>query len=388
METGAADARTAPPRLDRWILAGILGLAVNLRIAVVAVGPIIETIRSDLDMSSTLAGLLVTIPFFCMGLFALLAPHLLRRHGAGRVALACLVLIAVTSALRGIVPTGALLLAVTIPLGVGVAVAGAVLPSVVKRAFPAAPGRITGAYVALMSVGAAVVAYTIVPLSHALGGWRPALALTAVPAAIAIPLWIRRLPGVSERAPQTPRLGRPSSLDLRLGLIFGGASLGFTGTVAWVAAVYQDAGWSATAAGAVTGAILLISIPAALTLPGLSDGRNRRVWTSASALMAAAAILGFALAPTTLPWLWIGGFAIANGVLFPLVLTLPLDAGPTSESTATGVAWAMGIGFMLGSLAPVLIGAMRDLSGGFEIPMSILAGVVAGGGLLAVTLRR
>ena len=133
---------------------------------------------------------------------------------------------------------------------------------------------------------------------------------------------------------------------------------------------------------------MLLSIPPALLLPGRSDGGNRGLWTAASAVVMASGILAFALVPTLAPVLWVVVFALGNGVFFPMFLTLPLDRGPTAEAVASGVAWALAIGFLLGSLAPVLVGALRDASGGFALPMSLLAVVSAAGGLIALTARR
>ena len=101
-----------------------------------------------------------------------------------------------------------------------------------------------------------------------------------------------------------------------------------------------------------------------------------------------AGILGMAAIPTFAPVLWVLLFGIGNGAFFSLVLTLPLDTGATAEAVAPGVAWSMAIGFLLGSTSPVVVGALRDMSGGFTLPMTMLAAVTAAGGLLALTVRR
>lgn len=364
----------------------ILVASVNLRVAVAAVGPVIEGIRGELSLTSTEAGMLVMIPFLCMSALALVGPMLLQRQGAERIVLGGLLLIALATALRAVMPSGFLLLLMTVPIGIGIGLVGVSVPVVVKRSFGALPGRITGWYVAAMAFGAAVAGYAIVPVSEALGSWREGLAATALVALAAVPIWLR-VSGSRSEIPSARGLGRPSPLDLRMGLIFAAASMGFTGTLTWVAAIYIENGWSPAAAGAVTGAIMLISIPSALLLPGLSDGRNRGLWTAGSAVVMATGILGMALFPAAAPLVWVVAFGIGNGAFFPLVLTLPLDTGPTPEAVTSGVAWTMAIGFLLGSLAPVLVGALRDLSGGFGLPMTLLAAISVAGGLIALTTR-
>ena len=86
-------------------------------------------------------------------------------------------------------PSATLLLLMTVPIGVAIALAGVALPAVVKNRFSERSGKVTGTWVAAMGLGATIAALTAVPLADALGGWRAALAVTAIPPAVAIPLW-------------------------------------------------------------------------------------------------------------------------------------------------------------------------------------------------------
>jgi len=71
-----------------------------LRPQIVGVGPLLPRIESSLDISHGVAGLLATIPVLCMGVFAPLAPPVLRRVGS-RVAIgASLVAAGAVGALR------------------------------------------------------------------------------------------------------------------------------------------------------------------------------------------------------------------------------------------------------------------------------------------------
>lgn len=380
--------RRGPPahRADLVALAGVLCVGFNLRIAVVAVGPVIDPISRELDLTSTEAGMLVTIPFLGMSAFSLVGPPLIRRVGASRTILGGMALLAVATALRPLMPTGPLVLLMTVPIAIGLGLAGVGLPVVVKQQFPRRPGRITGYYVASMALGAALVGYAIVPLSEILGGWRGAFAATAIVAAAALPFWL----GAGKQPTQAagPALNWPSFFQVRLGLCVAAVSMGFTGTITWAAAIYTDAGWSEGAAAGVTAGIMLFSIPTALIVPGLSDGHARGLWTAMCGAAMAVGLLGFGLAPTVLPIAWVLIFAFSNGAFFPLTLTLPLDHGLTAEAVAPTVAWSMAIGFLMGSMSPVLVGALRELTGSFAIPMVVLALASAAGGLLALGMAR
>ncbi|HLL09323.1 MAG TPA: hypothetical protein VK393_11790, partial [Nocardioidaceae bacterium] len=63
---------------------GVVSLAVNLRPAVLSVGPVLDEIRTGLGMSATVAGLLTTLPVLCFAGFGALAPVLARLVGVHR----------------------------------------------------------------------------------------------------------------------------------------------------------------------------------------------------------------------------------------------------------------------------------------------------------------
>jgi CP family cyanate transporter-like MFS transporter len=384
-----AVARAEPERLAVAMLAATLVAAFNLRIALVGIGPVIEDIRADTGASSAVAGLLTALPILCMGVFAFAGRPLVVRFGARRLIAGCLVVIGAGTVLRAVMPSGLTLILATVPIGVGIALAGVALPPVVKDRFPTRAGLVTGAYVASMTLGAAIFSFLVVPLSDALGGWREAFAASAVTAAVAVPVWLLADRGGAE-ATAPPRLGAPPGMRLLLllGLLFGLQAIPFSSMISWVAAIYRDAGWEAGHAAVTTGLILLIGVPAAAMVPGLSDGRDRRLWILGAALLAAAGVLGVALAPTAAPVVWLALFGLGNGAMFPLVLTLPVDFGHGPEEVARLSVWTLAIGYLLSALGPVSVGALRDLSGGFELPMTLVAGIAVGAGVLALALPR
>jgi CP family cyanate transporter-like MFS transporter len=61
------------------------------------------------------------------------------------------------------------------------------------------------------------------------------------------------------------------------------------------------------------------------------------------------------------------------GILFTIVMTLPLDAGRDRAEVAAYSTVMLGAGYALSSLAPTALGAVRDATGTFTAPLSILA---------------
>jgi MFS transporter, CP family, cyanate transporter len=382
-----------------WVLAAVLAAAFNLRAGIVIVGPLIDEIRSDTGMSSAAAGALTTIPFFCLGLFAFLGPTLVRRHGYRMVVLAALLLIALGSLARAGAPTGALMILTTLPIGLGIALIGVTLPAVVKSQFPGRGGLVTGAYISFLSIGIITVGLGLVPIADAIGGWRGAFALSAIPPAVAAVLWLRRGAFIggdpadagTEAAPSAagPKSAlreriRPSRAGLLLGLTCGLQSVAFAGMVSWGPARYQEAGWSEHEAAMVLTAIGFYTIVAALTLLPASEGRDRRYWLLGTAAALTVALVWIGLAPTTMSWVWLTVFGLGSGGAFPLLLALVLDLADGPEEAVSLTSWMLGLGYLLAGLTPVVVGALRDATGGLETPILLLA--LAGAASAALTL--
>lgn len=377
----SAPATRAPATL---LATGVLLVSFNLRIPIVGLGPLLEQIRADTGMSSAAAGLLGTLPFLCMALFSLLGAPLLASLGPRRVIAGSLAALALGTVVRAAMPGGTLLIVATLPIGIALALAGIALPSVVKVEFPNRAGGMTGSYTAAQRLGVAAASLLLVPLAGALGGWREAVAATAAPVLVALAVWRRVTSGARDHTLPARRLPRPARRTLLLAAVFGVQSLMFAGLLTWVAAAYQDAGWTAAHAGAATGILMIVGIPASLVVPALTDGRDRRPWVAASAALDAAGIFGIAFAPTALPWLWLTLFALGNGALFPLSLTMPLDVSEDSAEVADAVAWTLGLGYLFSASAPVGVGALRDLSGSFTLPFALLAALAAAVAVLAL----
>src|SRR5205814_365528 len=147
----------APVRRTSLLL-GLFFCALALRPQLVGVGPLLPRIQHDLGVSHAVAGLLGTIPVLCMGLFAPPAPFLSGRIGSRRAIAVALALIGTFGVARLVVPNAAGVILLTFPLGMGMGLAGAMLPVAVKERFADRPGFATGIYTTGITVGAAASA--------------------------------------------------------------------------------------------------------------------------------------------------------------------------------------------------------------------------------------
>jgi len=319
-----------------------------------------------------------------MGLFAPPAPFLSGRIGSRRAIGAALALIGVFGIGRAVVPGAVGVILLTFPIGIGMGLAGALLPVSVKERFSDRPGFATGTYTAGIVIGAAVSAAVAVPLAHAAGGWRtPLLVLSAIAAALAVVwLWLTRSEPTHVRTDVRPlRLPLRNPLGWRLVAGFFFMSFTFYGLNAWLPDVYVERGWSQSSAGNLLAVLNTLSIFVGFIVAWAADHvATRRVWLTGAAALQLVALLGLVLVPSP-GWLWATLLGIAIGPLFPLTLTLPLDAAHRPAEVAALAGMMLGLGYTLSAAGPLVLGAIRDAAGGFNAVLWVLVGA---GALLVV----
>ena len=68
-------------------------------------------------------------------------------------------------------------------------------------------------------------------------------------------------------------------------------------------------------------------------------------------------------------WVWAALTGAAIGTIFPVMLTLPLDVAddPADVGAVAGV--MLGVGYALAAAAPLVLGAVRDVTGSFSVSL-------------------
>jgi CP family cyanate transporter-like MFS transporter len=378
------------PRRTGLLVALFLG-AVALRPQIVGIGPLLPEIQDDLDMSHAAAGLLGTIPVLCMGAFAPPAPYLSGRLGTRFAIAASLGLIGVAGLARAGAPDAALLVVLTFPVGVGIGLAGAIMPVAVKERFPDRPAFSTGVYTTGINVGSALASALAVPIAALAGGWRASLvAFSAVTVGLA-GLWVlqtRREPP-HERTPfRPPRLPLRSRTAWTLVAVFALLGTSYYGLNAWLPDSYVERGWSEGSAGALLAVLNFAAIPAGFAVSWLADRHgSRRFYLVTGAATQLGCLLGIILLPGG-AWLWVALFGAVNGVMFALVMTLPLDVAGTPAGVGAVAGLMLGAGYCLAALSPLALGVARDVTGSFTTALWVIAGTAALLLALCTTLTR
>lgn len=112
-----------------WLMVAILLVAVNLRPAMAALGPLLDLIQQGTGLDATGAGLLTTLPVFLMGVGALLSQSLRQKLGEVNGITLGVILIMLACAARGYWDSALAMLASAAVVGVGVALVQALLPA-------------------------------------------------------------------------------------------------------------------------------------------------------------------------------------------------------------------------------------------------------------------
>ena len=357
------------------LLVGLFLAGLALRPPIVGVGPLIPEIQDDLDVSHAVAGLLGTIPVLCMGVFALPAPALTRRYGSRLAIGACLALIGGFGIGRAAAPGAAGVLVLTFGVGLGLGFAQALMPVAVKERFASRPAFATGIYVLGINIGSAISSALAVPIAHAAGSWRWSLAAFSIMTCVLVVAWWWLTRGEApHRRAEVTRVGLPwrSGLAWRLVAIFGSMACVFYGLNNWLPDAYVEHGWSEGKAGALLAVLNIAALVTTMIIPWLADRRgSRRFYLLLFSAAIAGSCLGFAAIPGG-AWAWATIVGLCTGAMFPLVMTLPVDVGRRPADVGATAGMMLGVGYTIGAIAPLVLGAVRDATGSFTTTLWLI----------------
>ncbi|WP_037623742.1 CynX/NimT family MFS transporter [Streptomyces aureus] len=418
-----ADPAAEPPAPSAWtirlVVAGIVLAALNLRPAITSLGALLEEVRDGLGMSGSVAGLLTSVPPLCFAVFGITAPRLARRFGPAAVVCAGMAAITAGLVIRPYLGGTAGFLAASALALMGIAVSNVLMPVIVKRWFPDRVGSMTGLYSMALALGTSAAAAVTVPLTGALGDdWHLGLVVWAGLAAAAVLPWIvlTRTHGAADRATTSPGALRadapvpPAAMaptgtqdpaapaartvprhastdgdDLRitrsrtawaLAVFFGLQATAAYITMGWMAQIFRDAGVAAGTAGLLLAVTMVMGVPLAFVIPRLATRLPRQgPIVVVLGLCGLAGYAGLYLAPAAGAWAWALLLGISN-CAFPLALTMVGMRARTGAGVAKLSAFAQSAGYLISIPGPLLVGVLYQHSGGWGLPIALMAGLM------------
>jgi MFS transporter, CP family, cyanate transporter len=402
-------ARGAAPWL---VVIGVLVAALSLRAPIVAPTPVLRDIARDLGVGAAAAGLLTTAPVLAFAVLTPLAALVIRRSGAEIALLLSLSGVLIGTFVRA-VPGFGWMLAGTLVIGAAITIGNVVIPVIIRRdVSPERVGVVTAAYVAMLNAGSLITSLATAPLADAVG-WPTALLLWSSITVAGLLLWSLHLarerrsgslrpgargaepPLTSGPVPTTSALdpvtltgpvplverGAASSSFARrpivwlLLVVFAGQTTMYYSLTTWLPTLAADElGLDRAAAGLLASIFQGVAVVGAFVVPLLS-----RVGPPALPMTVIGACwlvltFGTLLAPEMLAvWLAVGAVAHAGG--FVVVFTILVGVARSDGEAAGMSALVQGGGYAVGAVGAPVMGALSDVAGGWDVPLTVLCGV-------------
>jgi CP family cyanate transporter-like MFS transporter len=369
---------------------GIALVALTMRTAVGSMSPIIGLIDDDLHLDHVVLSIIGAAPPLMFALAGLVAPLISRWLGLEGALLALTLIGGTGHLLRALAPDSLFLLFGTVLALLGAGCGNVLLPPVVKRYFPDRIGTITAIYVTVMSLGATVPPLVAVPIADA-SSWRVSLGVWCLLAVVAAAPWVWQLLSRGRHVENLdteargieaahsgigPRLFR-SKIAWSMALLFAMPTISVYAMFAWLPSLATElSGVDAAFAGLMLGAFSICGVPAALIVPLLAVRlKTVRPLIFAGLAFFIAGFAGFLFAPTVAPLLW-SVFIGLGPLVFPLTLTL-INLRTRSQVGAVALSgFVQGFGYVIGAAGPLMVGLLRDATGGWTVPIYFLLGTL------------
>ncbi|MBN2730939.1 MAG: MFS transporter [Balneolaceae bacterium] len=358
------------------LIGGIILIAFNLRPGLAAVGPLISAIRIDTGLSNALLGLLTSLPLLAFGVISMFTSLLTRRWGIEATLAGALVLLTVGTVLRVFTPIVALF-AGTLLIGIGIALGNVLLPSLIKRDFPDKKGIMTSLYSGMLGIGATLAAGVSIPLAE-VTGWRWSLGAWALPAVIALILWLPQLkfqtrPKQTRTFPQSLKKLGNSSLAWQVAFFMGLQSLAFYVILAWLPEILQSRGMSALRGGWMLSLSQGMGVLGSLLIPTWAEKFKKQhsiIW--ALTIMELISLIGLIIPSAPLVAVWVSLIGFSLGGSFGLALLFIVLRTSDTETATELSGLAQSIGYLLAAGGPALFGLLHDFSNNWIVPLLML----------------
>ncbi|HEX8766847.1 MAG TPA: MFS transporter, partial [Jatrophihabitans sp.] len=343
---------------------------------VTSIGSVLTDLERGLHASSSVAGIITTLPVIAFAGIGFLGPRLAQRFGEHRLVTAALVAATVGLVFRAMAGSVWLFAVLSMLALTGGAIANVLMPALVKKHFPDRIGTMTAVYTTGLAIGMTASAGLTPPLAE-LGGqsWRFGIGAWAALTALAILPWLPTLAGdrpeleaLPDRVPLNWLLR--SKLAWALTLLFAAQSFQAYIAFGWFADFFRDHQVDATRAGLLLAFYAALTIPVSMVVPALAEHGQRRIVAILAAL-SLVSYVGMLAAPVGGAWLWMLLGGVGSG-MFPLSLTMIGLRSRELATTAALSAFVQGTGYLLAGTGPLLVGVLLGLSDSWTWPLVLL----------------
>jgi CP family cyanate transporter-like MFS transporter len=366
------------------LVVAVAAAGLNLRTAITSLPPLFPDLQTRLHLSSAALSLLAATPVICFGVVSAFTAWLNRRYGEEMILLVALILLTAGLLLRGVAPE-VMLFPGTALAASAIAVLNVLLSSMAKRRWPERAGLLIGIYLTMLSAGAILSSLLSVPLYDRSGSVQLALGVWALPAAVAVLLWLPQLryrtgplpaaaDGTAVSGP--PRAGvrvYRYALAWQVTAFMGLQSLLYYAALSWLPTIFQDRGDSAVTAGNLLALMGVGNLATSLVVPVLAHRRpSQRALVVPSLIGTAAGLAGSLWAPLGSAPFWVLVLGVSQGSCLGLAIFFMLARAPDAGVAASLSAFAQSVGYLVASAGPLVVGLLHSATGSWNLPLVLL----------------
>jgi len=365
------------------LVVAVAAAGLNLRTAITSLPPLFPDLQTQLHLSTATLSLLAATPVICFGVVSAFTAWLNRRYGEEMILLVALVLLTAGLLLRGVAP-GVMLFPGTVLAASAIAVLNVLLSSMAKRRWPERAGLLIGIYLTTLSAGAILSSLLSVPLYDSSGSVQLALGVWAVPAALAVLLWLPQLryrtvglaPAAADGTVAPARAGVKVyryALTWQVTAFMALQSLLYYAALSWLPTIFQDRGDSAVTAGNLLALMGVGNLATSLLVPVLAHRRpSQRRLVVPSLIGTAAGLAGSLWAPLGSAPFWVLVLGVSQGSCLGLAIFFMLARAPDAGVAASLSAFAQSVGYLVASAGPLLVGLLHSATGSWNLPVALL----------------
>ena len=360
-----------------WFLISMMLIAANLRLPIMIIPPLLNTIEKQLGIPKSMVGLITSIPLIT---FAVLSPIIVKKKKkwGNELTIFVFFLILIAGSYLRIIPTALALMFGTFLVGVGIDSGNVLVPAVIKDQMPDQIPLGTSLYTLSMlligAIGTALSGIFITKISL-----QSTLAILSVMGIIATIFWIPRLKNNQRTKEQIEEKTYRSVWNQDLGWLitafFGLQSIVYYSFITWLPSLLQSHGISTIASSNLLTLLQLSGLPCSFIVPFLSvkKGGMKKLLTMLF-LGYAVSPLGYLLPSENIIFLTIitilTGFG--SGLAFNMAVIFFTEKTTNPYQTAEVSGMAQSAGYLLAAVGPTLFGLIQTKTNSWNLIIVIL----------------
>ncbi len=351
--------------------------AINMRAGLTIMSPLYPILKEQYHLSSFHLSFLTSLSVLCFAGSAFLMPLVGKIGGTNKVIAWTLTVLSAAIFIRAVGNVPMLFIS-SITVGISIAVLNFSLPVWVKENVPEHSGLLTGIYIAIMGVFAAVSVAVAVPLAHATSwGWRFSMVPWLIIGIISSAWWLRKISKSHEAGHMEINSKFHTALFKRSGawsiaVFFGLQSMLFYGTATWLPTILVSKGFTLSHAGLAVSITGFFGSAIGIAAPHYASKlKNIRIFLFLMGAMISASFIAVILDSGWRLIIWLLISNIGLSITFPLSLLLTVTRSVDAGETRSLSIMAQSIGYLMAAFAPGIVGAIFDTTSNWNTALLV-----------------